>query len=207
MYLGEKQLFVRFSGCNLNCWFCDTNHRKFKEYEPQELFDIIKKHKNGHHSISFTGGEPLLQKDFLKEVMTLNRKNRFRNYLETNGTLPEAMEELIDLVDIVAMDIKFPSSTGMDGYWQEHRRFLDIAYKRDVFLKAVVCVSTTEEDYRKALGLIKEHNKSVIFVLQPNSRENYRDLEQKIAKFKDIAKEEKAVVCVIPQMHRIAGVK
>jgi len=207
LYLGEKQLFVRFSGCNLGCNYCDTNHKNFREYEPYELFEEIKKRKNGHHSVSFTGGEPLLQKDFLKEVLVLNHSDRYCNYLETNGTLPDALEEVIDFVDIVAMDLKLPSSTGLNDFWQEHRRFLDIAYRKDVFVKTVICQSTSEEDFRRALKLMKDHNKSVVLVLQPNSREDQDGLKEKLNRFKSIAKEEDTVVCVIPQIHKIAGVK
>lgn len=207
LYLGEKQLFVRFAGCNLSCSFCDTNHQKFREYESFELFEEIQRRKNGHHSVSFTGGEPLLQKDFLKEVLILNRSNRYRNYLETNGTLADALEEIIDLVDIIAMDLKLPSSTGLNGCWQEHRRFLEIAYHKEVFIKSVICNSTTEEDFRLALGLINDHGKSVLLILQPNSREDQNILKEKLDKFKGIAKEENVAVCVIPQMHKIVGVK
>jgi len=207
LYLGEKQLFVRFSGCNLGCRFCDTDHKAFREYEPYELFEEIKKHKNGHHSVSFTGGEPLLQKDFLKEVLILNRSNGYRNYLETNGTLPDALEGVIDLVDIVAMDLKLPTSTGLNDFWKEHQRFLEIAYRQDAFLKAVICVSTTEEDFRRALNLIKEHNRAVVLVLQPNSREDSAALREKINGFSRIAREENIAVCVIPQMHKTVKIK
>ena len=69
IYLGERQLFVRFFGCNLSCDYCDTRPDRYLEYEPHELFDEIKLYGNNFHSICFTGGEPLLQKDFLKVVL------------------------------------------------------------------------------------------------------------------------------------------
>jgi len=56
LYLGEKQIFVRFFGCNLNCNFCDTRPDRFMEYEPQELFKEIELYQDKYHSISFTGG-------------------------------------------------------------------------------------------------------------------------------------------------------
>ena len=134
IYLGEKQIFVRSFGCNLNCRFCDTKLDSFREYEPQELFKEIKLHQDNHRSVSFTGGEPLLQKDFLKEILKLTQKCGLRNYLETNGTLPDELKEVIDYVDIVAMDLKLPSSTGLCGFWGEHRRFLELASRKEVFL-------------------------------------------------------------------------
>ena len=91
IYLGERHIFVRFFGCNLKCKFCDTQLVRFSEYEPLALLSEIKKFQRPAGIISYTGGEPLVQKDFLKEMLPLARENNFRNYLETNGTLPEAL--------------------------------------------------------------------------------------------------------------------
>ncbi len=207
LYLGERQIFVRFFGCNLNCKFCDTKLSTFIEYEPQDLLEELKLHQARFHSISFTGGEPLLQKDFLKEILRLTKESGFRNYLETNGTLPDDLEEVIDYLDIVAMDLKLPSSTGLDNFWEAHSRFLEVASKREVFLKTVICQSTQEEDFQEALRLIKEINKSAILVLQPNSYENYGSLMEKLEGFKDICIRNNVTACVIPQMHKVVGIR
>jgi len=207
LYLGEKQLFVRFFGCNLNCSYCDTKLDWFTEYQPQELLEELKLYRDTYHSISFTGGEPLLQKDFLKEVVKLTRAAGFRNYLETNSTLPEALEEIIDYLDIVSMDLKLSSSTGLEQFWDKHRRSLEIASRKEVFLKAVICQSTEEEDLIEGLNLIKKINKSAILVLQPNSFENDGGLTEKLKKFKDICIKEKVIACIIPQIHKIVGIE
>jgi len=65
IYAGVKQVFVRFFGCNLACIFCDTPLKHFKEYSPNALKKEISRF-SGYHSLCFTGGEPLLQADFLK---------------------------------------------------------------------------------------------------------------------------------------------
>lgn len=208
IYVGEKQLFVRFFGCNLNaCKFCDTKPFSFMEYEPEKLFEELKLYEDEYHSISFTGGEPLLQKDFLKEVLKLTKRCGLRNYLETNGTLPDALREIIDYVDIVAMDLKLPSSTGLCSFWNKHREFLEVASGKEVFLKTVICQSTTEEDLVEALKLIKEINKFAILVLQPNSSEDINLLKEKLANFKDICMKDNIITCVIPQMHKVVEVK
>jgi len=163
LYLGEKQIFVRFFGCNLACKFCDTKLHSFMEYEPEELFQELKLYQDKYHSVSFTGGEPLLQKDFLKELMQMTRRHNFRNYLETNGILHEALKEVIDYVDIVAMDLKLPSSTGLGDFWEEHRLFLKIASQREVFLKAVICSQTKEEDLKKGLRMMRERCRGSTF--------------------------------------------
>lgn len=207
LYLGKKQIFVRFFGCNLSCRFCDTKLSRFKEYEPQELFAEIKKYRNGFHSISFTGGEPLLQQDFLKEVLRLSRGEGYKNYLETNGTLSGELKEVIDYLDIVAMDVKLPSSAGMGYLWGFHRRFLKTAAQKEVFLKAVICQSTTQEDLKEALALIKDINRDAVLVLQPNSYENQAALAEKLKNFEDICRKENVSARIIPQMHKVKGLK
>lgn len=207
LYLGEKQVFVRFFGCNLSCNFCDTKLSSFFEYEPHELFEEIILYNHDFHSISFTGGEPLLQKDFLKEVLMLTKKNDYKNYLETNGTLSGELEDVIDYVDIVAMDIKLPTSTGMGNLWGLHRKFLKIASRKEVFLKVIVCESTTEDDLKQGLSLIKENNHSAVLVLQPNYFDNQETLAEKLEGFRDICLDEQVTTCVIQQIHKFAGLK
>lgn len=207
LYCGERQVFVRFFGCNLKCQFCDTKLEHFMEYEPRELFDEIKLYQDRFHSVSFTGGEPLLQRDFLKEVLKLAHTQGYKNYLETNGTLPEELKEVIDYLDVVAMDLKLPSSTGLNYFWDAHRKFLEVASLKEVFVKAVICSSTKEEDLRQGLNLIREVNQSVILVLQPNSYEDHGMLTAKLQGLKDICLKEKVTTCVIPQMHKIMGLK
>ncbi len=207
LYLGEKQIFVRFFNCNLSCVYCDTKLDRFMEYEPHELFDEIKLYRDKYHSVSFTGGEPLLYKDFLKEILKLTSKHGHKHYLETNGTLFFELEEIIDRIDIVAMDLKFPSSSGMGNLWPMHKKFLKVAVKKEVFLKAIICQATLEEDLREALGLIKEISPSSVLVLQPNSYENQPVLNEKLSRFKEIANQQKVTTCVIPQMHKIVGLR
>ena len=59
-YIGVNQLFVRFSKCNLNCDYCDTDFQtNLKEYTETDFINEINKYNN-IHSVSLTGGEPLL---------------------------------------------------------------------------------------------------------------------------------------------------
>lgn len=207
IYLGEKQIFVRFFGCNLACSYCDTKLDYFVEYEPRELLQELLLYSDEYHSISYTGGEPLLQKKFLKEILQLTKREGFRNYLETNGTMPEALKEVIDYLDFIAMDIKLPSSCGQEELWYIHYRFLEIARAREVFLKSVICTETTLSDFRKALQLIQDVDLGMVLVLQPNAEENSFLLQEKIEHFKKIAEDSGITACVIPQMHKIAGVR
>jgi organic radical activating enzyme len=207
LYLGERQIFVRFFGCNLSCSFCDTRMNSFMEYEPEELFNELKLYRGRFHSVSFTGGEPLLQKDFLKEILKLTYKGNFKNYLETNGTLPEALKEVIEYIHIVAMDFKLPSSTGLNNFWDAHRLFLQVASQKEVFIKTVISKDTKEEDLIDGLKVISEIAKHSVLILQPDSGVGDSGLSKKLEDFKNICRKEAIVTCVIPQVHKIAGVK
>jgi len=206
IYLGSRQIFVRFHGCNLGCKFCDTKLDDYTEYESHELLDKIKSFHETFHSISFTGGEPLLQKDFLKEALFYTRCYGFNNYLETNGTLPDALGEVIDNVDIVAMDLKLPSSTAQGDFWDVHQRFMEIASRKEFFIKAVVCQDTSEEDIMRVAELINKTTHAPVVVLQPNAQEESL-LSDKLIDFSRRLKKENITTCVIPQIHKMIGVK
>ena len=108
LYIGEKQIFIRFCGCNLSCKYCDTDFKKDEEVKifgldkqlsnpvsAEKLLEIIKNYDA--KTISLTGGEPLLQTDFLREFLPLTNK---KIYLETNGTLPEKLLYMFVLVQV-----------------------------------------------------------------------------------------------------------
>ena len=207
LYLGEKQIFVRFFNCNLSCTYCDTKLDRFTEYEPKDFFEEIRLYRGKYHSISFTGGEPLLCADFLGQILKLTAEGGYKHYLETNGTLFSELEQLIDRIDIIAMDLKFPSSTGMGSLWNMHRKFLKIASRKEVFLKAIICQATDEEDLKEALAIVKEISPASVLVLQPNSYENQSALYEKLLNFRQIANQQRVTTCVIPQIHKIMGLR
>ena len=73
LLIGERQIFVRFAGCNLNCNYCDTNESKSEKagrlMTPGEVSEEINKLLTPDcKTISFTGGEPSLYPDFISEV-------------------------------------------------------------------------------------------------------------------------------------------
>ena len=208
LYVGKQQIFVRFYGCNLNsCRFCDTRLHSFKEYEPYDLFDYLKSDFSGCRFISLTGGEPLVQRDFLKEFLPLIKKTGFKTYLETNATLPEALRQVVNYIDIIALDFKFPSSTGLRGFWQEHRDFLKIASLKEAFVKAVICNETDLADLNKALQLLSDFDRDIPFILQPNSYEDNELLRNKIREFHRFSLKFLSDVRIIPQTHKIIGIK
>lgn len=212
---GARQIFVRFKTCNMACEFCDTpNDGMAKEYSPAQLINEIKildEAKGAHHSVSLTGGEPLVYTEFLKIFLPRLKKAGFKSYLETNGTLPNELDKIIEFTDIVAMDFKLPSSTGGREYWKEHSEFLKIAARKKVFVKAIVTTNTNKDDIEKAALLIRQVNKNIPFIMQPAAPVKKSDRKvggDRLLEFLDIALKNKVANSrVIPQMHKMLGIK
>lgn len=173
-YAGVSQVFLRFFECNMHCVWCDTPHsigdttRRYKEYSSEELLDETKRLWNNSHSVSVTGGEPLIQVDFLREFLPRLKDENMPVYLETNGVYPEALVQLIDDVDIIAMDIKLPSSTQCQPFWDEHQSFIEVGQAKDLFIKTVVTLDTSIKEVRRAAELTANVNASIPFYIQPN---------------------------------------
>lgn len=98
--IGIPMFFIRFSGCNLNCDFCDTEFENYKEYTPSQLCDLVKNNKTDYTKIiALTGGEPLLQSgDLLFSLMNKLYWNQdYRFLLETNATLAQELAYILRL--------------------------------------------------------------------------------------------------------------
>ncbi|MEL7567944.1 MAG: 7-carboxy-7-deazaguanine synthase QueE [Dehalobacterium sp.] len=187
IYVGVRQIFLRFIGCNLKCAYCDSHETqsrknqmfrvetepgqgKFAYYKnpvsPEKLLEIIMSFKPGkHHSLSLTGGEPLLQADFLQEFLPLFHR-LCPVFLETNGTLPDHLVKVLPYIDIISMDIKLPSVTGCE-LWQQHENFLRCSLGKDVYVKIVLTGATTQEELDQIIRLLKKIDISLPLVLQP----------------------------------------
>jgi organic radical activating enzyme len=88
-YTGTPAVFVRFSGCNLNCSWCDTKHEDGAELTVTEAYLKVKHyldHYNEIRHVVFTGGEPLLQKDLPDLILKFNPRY-YTIQIETNGTI------------------------------------------------------------------------------------------------------------------------
>lgn len=213
VHAGDEHIFVRFHGCNMRCTFCDTPQPEAPEDSSMrsvvdKIIDANPQKKAG--AVTITGGEPLLHSNFLKCLLPALRDRGYRIHLDTNGTMPDKLCEIINDVDVIAMDIKLPSSTKDKHFWEEHAKFLDIARARSVFVKVVVTDETDWADMDKAIGLVEGIDRNIPFILQPASEfgefkgkpDNARILE-----WQRKAREKLKDVRVIPQLHKIEGIK
>ncbi len=212
-YLGVPQVFVRFAGCNLRCSWCDSSHARdvcatgLLEFDPLALWAEVEPYWAGCHSLSITGGEPLMQYQFLRKFLPIVKVNRVPVFLETNGTLPEALSAVIDDIDIVSMDVKLPSSTGCKAYWQEHVEFLRVAWGKDVYIKAVITTTTTIEDIVRAVEMVSSGDPSIPFFLQPNHFELDKGVMARCEEFQQYCLNYLPDVRIVPQMHKFMNMR
>jgi len=167
-YIGYRQLFVRFCGCNLLCDYCDTVFDKGDEYTVDELYEkIVSFDLNSIHSVSLTGGEPLLHYEFLSELLPKLKNLGLKIYLETNGTLPRALENIIDYVDIISMDFKLDSCAKIGDLFSKHDKFIEISkfHQKDVFAKLVFDDLIKDFELNECCKLAQKY--SIPIILQP----------------------------------------
>lgn len=209
-YLGMKQLFIRFYGCSFNCAYCDTRPLSYNTFTKEDLSEEISEYKQAYHSVSLTGGEPLEQVDFLEGFLVLLKQSHQKSvYFETNGILHEELKKIIDSVDIISMDIKLPSSTKKNAFWNEHKRFLEIAKSKDVFVKVIITDQTNLQDVVKAGDILKDIDRKIPFILQPvDPVENIkRPPAETLRRFKRELDKDIENVQIIPQWHKAVGIK
>ena len=203
-FIGYKQLFIRFCGCNLDCQYCDTNWTvdNSKEYSIEEILDIINDNKDCH-SISLTGGEPLLHSGFLKEFLP---QCPIPVYLETNATLAGELGKIINYIDYVSTDIKLPSCTGRNALFNEHDDFLQTAVPKVTFAKIVFDNNITDNEIDYCCKLGAKYN--IELILQPKMNGNKLELEPEfLEKTLDKFIEKYKKVRLIPQVHKFVNVR
>lgn len=83
-FTGTPAVFLRFSGCNRRCPFCDTDFASYIEMSTGDIIAKISKYPSRH--LVITGGEPTLQLD--SELVRAIKNEKFFIQIETNGSNP-----------------------------------------------------------------------------------------------------------------------
>jgi 7-carboxy-7-deazaguanine synthase len=226
---GRRQIFIRLAECNLDCSYCDTDHAggdacriesgpgsmEFRTLpHPLSLSAVARIVKKwctslpgAHHSISVTGGEPLLYADGLANWLPELRR-LLPIHLETNGTMHIALEQVIKHLDYVSMDMKLPSTSGCTEHlWDMHREFLRLSRCRNATVKVVISDETLPDEIEMVCSIIKDVDAATPLFLQPLSlpQGGVGISVRHLLLFQEIASAHLPDVRVIPQMHRMLG--
>ena len=215
LWIGRRQIFVRFAGCNLRCNYCDTKKSQSKNsgimLSTDEVLEKIENLKTSDlHSISFTGGEPLLYPDFINEIV---QKTDLKVMIETNGILSDSLLT-INRIDCVSMDIKLPEH--FDGDWKDdifenEIISLKLLIEKDIklYCKVVVFPSTKISTLKRMVKKLCEEipNRNISIVLQPvNPIDQWKNDIEKLFDFSEVIGQYMEVL-TIPQVHKFLDIE
>jgi len=184
---GKPLIFVRCSGCNLSCSFCDTSYtwnwegtkhkHNFSKKSPikdsqmdisvQELARIIKERVAPNRGVVFTGGEPALQQEHLEILMQILRQDDKKWWFEfeTNGSVP-LKEMFIAKLDMINCSPKLASSG--NGKNRDNKEAMEKIARQAKKGKAIFkFVVTTDKDLKEIEMLVKKYEipKEAIFLM------------------------------------------
>lgn len=224
-HVGERQVFVRFQKCQLHCAYCDTPHSRSPtvtcriERNPgkgdfysvrnpvcrDDLIEAVQKlWSPSTRHISLTGGEPLIQADFIRE---LNVEHPL--YLETNSGFPDEARKLEDIISVASCDIKLPEHVSTGNYdvllKNELETIAIFNESVETFVKIVVLPETTKGSLSQAVNGIASIDPGIPLILQPVTSRIRMDTGQ-LFELMDFAGEKIKNVRVIPQTHKMTGV-
>lgn len=164
---GKTACTIFTPGCNFRCPFCHNallvTHKVENFVSEEEFFSFLSKRKGILDGVCITGGEPTLQKDipdFMKKIKDMG----FLVKLDTNGTRPEILKEILDnnLADYVAMDIKaskirYSDAVGINDFdlsgVLESISLLEKSNVAHEFRTTITQELHTEEDFEDILSL------------------------------------------------------
>lgn len=232
IYVGVPQLFIRFSMCHLRCYYCDSpdtwtkrktariekspysgdyfevNNPLAEDYLTGTIDRAIESSFVRYHSISFTGGEPLLQYGALQNICRHIRERRnILTYLESSGTLPHLLEKVVGYFDILSLDIKPPSCKGVKTDWNEIEKCVFLCRDSNFFAKIVLTNSSpTDEENEQIIKLVNRYNFQLIFTPVSNvNEETDPALPARINYVRNKYLDAGISISIVPQIHRIAG--
>jgi 7-carboxy-7-deazaguanine synthase len=225
LYVGTRQLFVRFANCPLSCVYCDTWEARercakvkidfkgaiYEEVNPLTSTELLKIVRNLWTSstkhVTLTGGEPLLYPDFILELSSMCEKPF---YLETNAIFWRHAQQIKDVIDVAACDVKLPEHKSSADYLsllndelKTIKLFNDFGVT--VFVKMIIMKETCKESLIPPLVALSKINPDLLLVLQPVTSLNKGQIppsNQQLLELMDLAGNYLSYIRLIPQMHK-----
>lgn len=185
--MGIPTTFVRTSGCNLECKWCDTSYARDEGHEMtlDQIFEEVE--KLGCGQVCITGGEPMCQDETVKLIDLLLEMGYYVT-LETNGSI--SLEKLVcNEAFMISMDIKCPAS-GQSGKMDFAN--IELLGPTDQ-LKFII---SNREDYDYARKIIKDYSPGCPIVMTPV-------WGFEIGKIIEWVLKHKLEVRVLPQLHKL----
>jgi organic radical activating enzyme len=197
-HVGETTLFIRFGECDLRCRWCDSpetwrprrscriederGSARFRERDnPVPVSEVVDAARRlgvaRHRFVSLTGGEPLLQPDAVRALALALRPLGPRIHLETHGLASDALAQVVDCIDVVAMDWKLasdvrrasdPKRAAAGDFHEQHAAFLRVARRApECVVKVVVTADTRDEELDAMAAAIRAIDPGTPLVIQP----------------------------------------
>ncbi|AKL96367.1 7-carboxy-7-deazaguanine synthase QueE [Clostridium aceticum] len=153
---GYPTVFLRLSGCNLRCLYCDTSY-SYEDGEEMTMEEVLEKVTSyGYKRVCLTGGEPLLQQE-IKTLLTALKEYEIN--IETNGSVDIRLFPLGEKHRFT-MDIKTPSSGEAENNCLSNFKYL----RENDEIKIVI---GDHQDYLWAKDLLRQHYEQGIITFSP----------------------------------------
>ena len=185
--MGIPTVFVRFTGCNLDCIWCDTEYAKTegKKYSIGQILAEVDKFKC--NQVCITGGEPMYQSETPRLINELLATG-YLVTLETNGSINLEELECSPLL-MISMDIKCPSSGQAEKMDFSNIELLGPTDQ----LKFII---SSQEDYAYAKNILIEYQPDCVIIMTPVDGTDLEKLTEWVLK-------DRIDVRVLPQLHKI----
>ena len=216
---GTKTLFVRLAGCPFTCFYCDTVEalpmNSGTEYSLEEAFKIINsKLQDKTYKVNFTGGDPLIQHEAVREMAKHVKSKNIPTYLESSCFDSAKFSEVVPFIDFVKIEFKTKDSEFVD--LKHYSTLMENAFeclktsillKKITYIKIVVSSKTDLPSFKELIKRIfNTISKTDIagFIIQPTYGIAEPSLEQ-LLEFYDIVHPFYNEVRIIPQLHKLIG--
>ncbi len=185
--IGIPTTFIRLTGCNLRCKWCDTKYA-YEDGEELDIQDILARVREmGNEQVCVTGGEPLVQPETPKLIDQLVEEGCLVT-LETNGSKPiEPLQCSNSLM--ISMDVKCPGSG-------EHLKMMLSNIEMLSPNDQIKFIIADRADYEYAAGVLKEDGPGCNIVMTPVDGRDLKELAEWVL-------EDGLNVRVLPQLHKI----